>query len=301
MKQPFFSIILPTFNRERIIQRTIQTVLHQTFDNFELIVVDDGSVDDTQTVVLNIDDPRVSYVKKPNGERGAARNTGTKLARGLFLNFVDSDDLLYPNHLFEAYNIIQRNNRIDVFHLGYDVRDEQGQLIRDSRNVRHIRRQIIDGNLLSPNAVFVRKSVAMRHLFNEERALSVMEDWELWLRLCSHYDFPHFQIITSTVVQHSKRSVMTADAQHLSAMVRLFIKLISTNQDLISYYGKALRKAMASAMTYAALHLCMGKSNRREALGYLVDGIRINPLQLFTKRFLVIVRFLLIPYPSARK
>src|SRR5687767_9278561 len=96
---PVFSIVIPTYNRAHLIKKTIESVLAQDFADFELLVVDDGSKDDTESVVSSFTDKRVHYFKKQNGERGAARNFGAARAKGSYLNFFDSDDLLYRNHL----------------------------------------------------------------------------------------------------------------------------------------------------------------------------------------------------------
>ncbi|MBD3660935.1 MAG: glycosyltransferase family 2 protein, partial [Arenibacter algicola] len=107
MSSPFFSVIISTYNRASFIGRTIASVLKQDFEDFELIIVDDGSTDNTKEVVVGIEDKRIRYYKKDNAERGAARNFGAKKASGEYLNFLDSDDLLYDDHLSTAHKIIQ--------------------------------------------------------------------------------------------------------------------------------------------------------------------------------------------------
>ena len=94
-----FSIIIPTYNRASLIKETINSVLLQDYPNFEIIIVDDGSTDDTENIVKSIEDSRINYHKKTNAERGAARNFGIKLAKGEYITFLDSDDILYVNHL----------------------------------------------------------------------------------------------------------------------------------------------------------------------------------------------------------
>ena len=76
-----FSVVIPTYNRATFVTKTIQTFLEQTYTNFEIIVVDDGSKDNTAEMVQNISDPRLRYYKKENGERGAARNFGLAQAK----------------------------------------------------------------------------------------------------------------------------------------------------------------------------------------------------------------------------
>ena len=110
MSDILFSIIIPTYNREKFIVKTIQSVLSQTYTNFELIIVDDGSTDNTEKFVRNVKDNRIKFFKKENKERGAARNYGTNKAKGDYITFLDSDDLLYSKYLEEANRFIQKTN-----------------------------------------------------------------------------------------------------------------------------------------------------------------------------------------------
>ena len=109
----FFSIIIPTYNRAHIINRAIESVLNQTFHDFEIVVVDDGSTDDTQTVIQNIQDKRVHYFKKENQGVCIARNFGSDQAKGKFITFLDSDDYVKEEWLQDFYNEIQ-SKKVDV-------------------------------------------------------------------------------------------------------------------------------------------------------------------------------------------
>ena len=113
-----FSVIVPTYNRESFIVKTIQSVLSQTYLNFELIIVDDGSTDNTEQVVKKIQDKRIKYYKKKNAERGAARNHGTNKEKGGYITFLDSDDLLYSKYLEEANSFIKKID-LKIFFINY--------------------------------------------------------------------------------------------------------------------------------------------------------------------------------------
>ena len=97
--EPFFSVVIPTYNRAHLIKKTIESVRQQTFSNWELIVVDDGSTDNTKEVVLSIDDERIHYVYQNNAERGVARNNGFHHSKGRYICFLDSDDYYEKDHL----------------------------------------------------------------------------------------------------------------------------------------------------------------------------------------------------------
>lgn len=96
---PFFTIIIPTYNRANTIRRPIDSILAQTFANWELIVVDDGSTDETKEIIESYNEKRIQYVWQENQERSIARNHGISLAKGEWICFQDSDDEYLPEHL----------------------------------------------------------------------------------------------------------------------------------------------------------------------------------------------------------
>src|SRR5262245_32601052 len=109
-KDIFFTIVIPTYNRAQLIDATIQSVLQQTYRNYEVIVVDDGSTDNTEEVVKKYLAPNFIYYKLEHGERSAARNFGTSKAKGDYINWFDSDDIMLPNHLEELNKAIKQHN-----------------------------------------------------------------------------------------------------------------------------------------------------------------------------------------------
>ncbi len=287
---PFFSIVIPTYNRAGFIRKTIESVLVQTFQNLEIIVVDDGSTDDTETVVNDIGSPKLRYHKRENAERAAARNYGAKIAVGQYINFLDSDDVLYPNHLTVAEAFIKKHDRVDVFHLGYDIKDEKGEFLKSVVTINAINNRILSGNMLSCNGVFIRKEIALENPFKEDRILSSLEDWELWIRLSARHPFLNDNTITSTVVQHDNRSVMTTDTSKIKKKVDCFLHYVLQDEVNKKQYGAALNRTEASALTYASLHLAIAHENKFEVLRYLVKGVMRNPGEAFKKRCLVILK-----------
>jgi glycosyltransferase involved in cell wall biosynthesis len=103
----FFSIIIPVYNREKLIQRAIQSVLDQTYENWELIIIDDGSTDSTAQIIKGNNDNRIRYFFQKNAERSVARNNGILKANGEWICFLDSDDYFLSNHLLSFYNFIK--------------------------------------------------------------------------------------------------------------------------------------------------------------------------------------------------
>lgn len=288
---PFFTIVIPTYNRAGFIRKTIDSLLLQDFKDFEILVVDDGSTDNTEDIISGINDDRIIYLKKKNGERAAARNFGAQHARGRFINFFDSDDLAYPHHLSTAHTFINQSEP-EIFHLGYDIKDDQGRLLKRADSKLNIQQHIIRGNFLSCNGVFIRHSVILKNQFNEDRSLSSLEDWELWIRMASRYSFYHHPKVTSTVIHHDERSVFATDLEKIKNKAERFIYYVLEDKMNHQFYGAHLKEASASAKTYVALHLAMAKASRKEVWHYLVAGVFDYPGEVLRKRFLVILKLM---------
>jgi glycosyltransferase involved in cell wall biosynthesis len=225
VRLPFFSVIIPTYNRADLIDRTLDTVRGQRFENFEVLVVDDGSKDNTADVVQPfLDDPRFRYLFKENAERGAARNYGLNRARGEYVIFLDSDDLFHPNHLATLYAAIQAAYTPPNFiATKYDF-DRDGQrrpsdliaLPAGSLSFEFFLR----GNALACN-VCVRRTNPNLKLFEEDRRYAAVEDWLFLLENTQHGDVVHLvDAVTLTMNDHDQRS-MRADNQGLVRRLEL--------------------------------------------------------------------------------
>lgn len=292
MPDPYFSVVIPTYNRASFIRAAVESVLQQSYRDFEVIVVDDGSTDNTESVVRSIQDDRLQYLRKLNGERGAARNFGTREARGKYVTFLDSDDTVYPHHLQTAYDFLQRNP-VEFCHLGFDMKDAKGHVIRESSNLVNINRNILSGNVLSCNGVFVQKEVLLQNPFSEDRALSSLEDWELWLRLGARYTIYPVKGITSTIIDHEERSVVSGNPTAIEMKVDHFISSVTKDPVNQKHYGEKLRRSAASAHTYAALHLRLAGATRAQVWNHFKKALQLQPAILFTRRSAVIILMML--------
>ena len=105
-RTPFFSVVIPLYNRAAILARTLTSILNQTFSDFEIVIVDDGSSDNPEEAINSLHDPRVRFVVQSNSGGSAARNRGIDLATGRYIAFLDSDDQFLPVHLEKMYEIL---------------------------------------------------------------------------------------------------------------------------------------------------------------------------------------------------
>ena len=284
-----FSIIIPTYNRADFIEATIQSIAKQDYRFFEIIIVDDGSTDHTEEVVSKYNVDNLHYYKKENEERAAARNYGILKAKGDYITFIDSDDLVYENHFKEAINVINRYQRPEVFHLAYEIKDDQGNILHQNNQRKgDINKQLLKGNLLSCIGVFVKNEVIKANLFNPDRELSGSEDWELWMRLASKYPIYYSNVITACMIQHESRSVMQVDEKKLKKRIDLAYNYLLADPHFKNKYGRYKNLVRSHLLLYIALHLIIARSKKR-GWAYVTQAIKINPNIIFSKKFLVIL------------
>lgn len=221
----FFSIIIPTYNRAHLIARTLATVQAQTLETFEVLIVDDGSRDNTAEVVQPfLADARFQYLPKENAERGAARNYGLDRARGEYAVFLDSDDLFHPEHLATLYAAITtQQSRPNFIATKYDF-DRNGQ--RRSSDVVPLPAgplgfaTFLQGNALACNVCVRRENPALFR-FEEDRRFAAIEDWMFMLQNTQHGDAVQLvDALTLTMNDHDQRS-MRADNQNLIRRMEL--------------------------------------------------------------------------------
>lgn len=289
-----FSIIIPTYNRVEFILLAIRSVLLQTYKNFELIVVNDGSTDETESVVATIKDDRLRYVRIKNSERGKARNTGVQMATGDYVTFLDSDDQLYDDYLEEVLKGLQKHNYIPFYHQAYEIRSYvkfSDRLVHDYHN-RDVR-FLVKGNPLSCLGVFIRRAEALQFPFNEDRELSGSEDWELWLRLSANFGLRRGKKICACLILHDDRSVYQIEEKRLVKRKQLAIDYAFNDPAVVKMYGGYWNEILAHSDTYNSLHLALAGKKKR-SLFYLFRAFKRYPLCLLNRRTLAIFKYYLI-------
>ena len=275
----------------------MNSVLDQKYANFEVIIVDDGSTDDTKKEVSTINDNRVSYYKIKNGERGAARNYGANKAKGDYVYFLDSDDILYPSHLETAIQFIKDNETPPIFFLKYEITNMDGSktqipFLQGSLNEMLLTK----GNILSCHGVFLKRKIAIEHPFNPDRQLAGSEDYELWVRLACYYEILYSNEITSTLISHEDRSVLNMEKDKLINRQELFFKYAFQNEAFLKKYGTYKQRIKSNFFSYTALHLALTKKYPLASLKYLMIAFWHYPKVVFNRRFLGTIKHVLLTY-----
>lgn len=186
---PYFSIVIPLYNKENFIIDTLHSVLSQTFADFEIIIVNDGSTDRSEEKALQFKDPRIRYYSKENGGVSSARNYGIELSNSKYVTFIDADDYWYPDFLQEMHNNINKFPDIKVFSAAIEIETSKKTIpanysikkTGDCEIVNYFAASIKRTVLCSSSSVFHKTVFTQIGQFDPK--LKSGEDTDLWIRI----------------------------------------------------------------------------------------------------------------------
>ena len=192
--KPLFSVVIPTFNSASKIHRALDSVLAQTYENFEILVMDDGSTDNTTEVVSSYNSPKIIYENDMNfGGPAKPRNRGIALANGEWICFLDSDDWWTNDKLQTCFDNI--DDKIDLIYHGLDIVGDQSLIFRQKTlSSWQLKKPVLidlllNGNPIANSSVVVRKSL-LESIggINESQKLIAAEDYNTWMRIAQLTD-----------------------------------------------------------------------------------------------------------------
>lgn len=226
---PKVSVIIPVYNCERFIGAAIESVLHQTFKDYELIVVNDGSTDKTPDVVETYRD-RLQYLTQSNSGQAAARNLGFRHSAGEYLAFLDADDVWYANMLETEVAALDANAKLGLVYSDLDIIDDNGKVIEKSYLSKRAKRKKPVKTFLGYHGTpFPSASLKRRIIFEKAGAFDTSfyqggEDALLWAKMHRLAEFGWIPQVLAQRRIHS-RQVSHARQRRLEADSRLYNKL----------------------------------------------------------------------------
>jgi glycosyltransferase involved in cell wall biosynthesis len=267
------SIVLPTFNRARLIRRAIQSILDQTYVNFELIVVDDCSKDETERVVKSFPDRRIRYLRhEENKGAVAARNTGIMAARGEYVAFQDSDDEWLPQKLYKqmnAFNSAPLN--LGVVYTSYWLIDNGTITYAPPLDCVKQTEGYIHTSLLVTNFVNAPTAVVRRECFEKAgmfESLPRLQEWGLWLRISKYYEFKH---INEPLIKAYRQP--DSISRNMKALIVARKYILSKYFEEISEKPKLLSKHYFEIGTLLCLNAEIAEGRK-----YFFRAMQANPL-----------------------
>ncbi|MGA9379389.1 MAG: glycosyltransferase [Phormidium sp.] len=189
---PLISVVIPVYNGEKTIKETIISVLSQTFRDFELIVINDGSQDRSLEIVSSVKDERLKVFTYPNAGLSASRNRGISLASGKYISFIDADDMWTPDKLELQLKALQENSEAAVAYSWTKYVDESGQFLRRGSHIS-VSGDVFADLLLNDILENGSNALIRKEVFDKvggfDETLLGSEDWDMWLRIALHYHF----------------------------------------------------------------------------------------------------------------
>jgi glycosyltransferase involved in cell wall biosynthesis len=278
---PFFSIILPTYNRAHLLPKAIESVIGQTFTDWELIVVDDGSTDNTKELIESFNESRIHYIFQTNQERSAARNNGISKAKGEYICFLDSDDYFLENKLERYHNAIQGQEKTKLFYdaLAFETAGKLGQFHFPLMVKEETLYEFLLMNPLGALQLCIPVSALQQEQFN--LSLRIGEDVELWLRLANNYEFIAVQSNNTVAVEHEERSVnlvnYNSGIDQLKQLEYIF------KQHDFKQISKPIRKKVLSNCHFNIAKHFMHKNHKLKAIKWIVKSIIKDKKNIQTK------------------
>jgi glycosyltransferase involved in cell wall biosynthesis len=268
--RPAVTVVIPTFNRASVVGRAIQSVLAQTCQDWELIVVDDGSTDGTEQVVRSFSDARIRYIRHEQNRRvSAARNMGIRCAQGEYVAFLDDDDEWMPEKLAKELEVF-RNSDPDVglVYTGKIIFDERGKVldVRMEKISGWVYEAMLDRHFVgSPSRVTVKKQVLDRVAGFDETFVNC-QDFDLWLRVAKISKIacvPYF-----LVKRHMPSDQMSASLRNICE---------GWERILTKYRSDMKPRTLVRHVSRVAILLFNYEPRRARALAW--EGLRLRPLQ----------------------
>ena len=210
---PRTSVIIPSFNYSEYLPAAIDSVLDQTDGDFELLVVDDGSTDGSRAVVEVCRDPRVRLIVQPHLGRGAARNTGLRVARGRYIAFLDADDIWTPDKLARQCAILDRRPEVGLVYSRYGVIDalsrvqSRGRSYFATKPSGAILQHLLTGNVIgTPSTICFRRELITEQKVFVDETHTYREDWHFFLRLAEQALVYYLPCTLAYHRQHSRNA-----------------------------------------------------------------------------------------------
>nr|WP_315488782.1 glycosyltransferase [uncultured Rhodoferax sp.] len=279
---PKVSVIIPAFNRERYIGAAIQSVLDQTYQDFELIVVDDGSTDGTNEIIRKFDSIRLKLISQENRGRSNARNRALEIARGQYISFLDSDDLYLPDKLALQVAYMDAHPDSWMIYTSALCIDENGAMLGDAYEAT------VSGWIYREIAFFVPVTITLptvmvrRDVFDRlgrfDETLDRFEDTDMWRRISKIYSINALAEQTCLLRTHTDNMLSAQDPHQISRALDLYVRKIQADDRDI---GTIVRhKGIAKLYGYYGAAMMSNPSWRNIGYKLLFNEIRFWPFDL---------------------
>ncbi len=281
---PLVSVVIPSYNAARFVADAVRSVLAQTYPNLEVLVIDDGSADDTRQVMEQFaSDARVHYHYQPNAGVSSARNRGIQIARGEFIGLCDADDLWMPNKLELQVPCFFGRPQLGVVYckpLHVDVNDQPLETYQTDRYSGKVSDTLLLGNFVTGSTSLIPKECFDAVGFYDT-SLKTCEDYDLWLRISTKYEFLYLDQVTYRYRQwEGQVSISRNEPQFYEDAIRVKRAFLAANSELVS--PSLVNEVWAGVFSGKAQCTMRTTGSRKSALSDIFRSLSYLPLRLNT-------------------
>ncbi len=282
MNKIFFSVVIPTYKRKIKLQRAINSVLNQTYKNWEILIIDNNSKDGTDNMVKDFKNTNIKIFNiKNNGCIAKSRNLGVTKARGKFIAFLDSDDYWFQNKLECCYKILTKNKKTKFIYHNMMINNKIFGLIYSSVNYFRLVKSPIYDDLINNGPAFPTSSVVLDkkiftkiNMFSEEKDLITWEDYDAWIRFSKISN--NFECINKILGSYTYDNENTLKIKRQIFNINLFRR-----RYLVNEYKKK------SNWYYYALFNCHLKEKNYKKASRFLNKVNFKKLRVLSKLKLI--------------
>ena len=296
-----FTIIIPTFNSERTIETTLDSLNNQTYKDFSVIIIDNHSTDSTINIInsLNLKFDYKLVINEKNEERAYSRNLGMFLAESEFLTFLDSDDILLEDYFKDASFFLKYNNN-KIFHCHYVLYNFEKKLITYKYKFNFLRisnqyKRISQGNFLSCIGVFISKEIYKKYKFDNDLKIIGSEDWDFWFRILADYKLGVIPNVNAKILDHNNRSIYKFDVNEILERKLNILKKIKKNNHLSNKYKIYLTLIEATIYLYI-IPIYIKQKDSKNIFKYLKKSIDTRKFIFLESMYFYVILYQIFKY-----
>jgi glycosyltransferase involved in cell wall biosynthesis len=294
MSPPLISVVIPSFNHADYLKAALQSVFDQTYVNWEAIVIDNHSTDNTDEVMAGFVDSRITYLKIHNkGLIAASRNLGIREAKGEWVAFLDSDDCWYPNKLKNCISNLEGG--VELLAHGMRIIGERDGFIFCGPNWRATVKSLLsNGSCITPSATMVRKSSLEKvQGFSEAPGINTAEDYHLWIKLARENITMKFitEILGEYRVHGGNQSGSIVN--HMRSVLEV-IDIFLPVDIQTTFFEKMRSRRCKAHVYYGAARRLYRDGNFSKAWTFFLDAVLLRPFQLRSYVGIVLNAFYLV-------
>ncbi len=273
MNLPFFSIVIPVYNRTEMLLRSLKYLLQQTFLSYEIIIIDDGSNEDVESIIRREikSEITIKVLRQENFERGAARNKGIKNSSGEYVVIFDSDDYMHSDHLSILHEGIIANNYPNFIATKFNFIDEREKTYPSSISEipagRYDYKLFLNGNPLACNICF-KKNIPDLIYFEEDRKFSIKEDWMFLISNLKGHQLVLLPESTISMYDHEGRSMRSGN-QSIINKTKIAVEWIKSH---VILSVNEINQLEAHKNYFCSIHSYLD-GERKSALKYAMSAI----------------------------